>query len=135
VTTAGRVRLISRQALPPLLLAATVVACVIVAAAAGEAVWAAALGAGLVLLYWALEALAWRRARRGSFNHAVAVAVGGAAVRMALVLVCLVLIGVLARPVFPVAALSFLAAFTVYLGVRVYAFAGEPGAAGGARPR
>lgn len=130
MSTPARTRLLNRQALPPLLLAATAVASAAVAAATGQPVWAAALGAGLALVYWALEALAWRRAGRGSFNHAVVVAVGGAATRMALVLVCLVLVGVLARPAFPVAALSFLAGFTVYLGVRVYAFAGEPGAAG-----
>jgi hypothetical protein len=98
-------------------------------------VWAAAAGSGMVLVFWALEALAWRAAARGDFNHAVFAAVGGAAVRMGFVLVCLVLIGVFARPAFPTAALSFLAAFTVYLGLRLAAFAGEPTSAGGARTR
>jgi hypothetical protein len=65
----------------------------------------------------------------------VLAAVGGAAVRMGFVLVCLVLIGVFARPAFPTAALSFLAAFTVYLGVRLAAFSGEPAAPRGARTR
>jgi hypothetical protein len=112
-----------------------VLACATVAAFLEQPVWAAAAGSGLVLLYWALEALAWRSAARGTFDHAVAAAVGGAALRMALVLVCLVLVGVLARAAFPAAALGFLAAFTVYLGVRVYVFAGAPVAARGARPR
>jgi hypothetical protein len=40
------------------------------------------------------------------------------AVRLAVVLVGLVLIGVLDRPAFPTAALSFLAAFTLYILVR-----------------
>lgn len=96
------------------------------AAFVGQPVWAAALGAGLVLVYWALEAVAWRSASRGTFNHAVVAAVGGAAVRMAVALVGLVLIGVLARSAFAAAALSFLAAFTVYMTVRVFTFAGEP---------
>lgn len=96
------------------------------AAFVGQPVWAALCGAGLGLVFWGLEALAWRSASKGTFNHAVLAAVGGAAVRMAVVLVCLVLIGVFARPAFPAAALSFLAAFTVYLGVRISAFSGEP---------
>ncbi|MGE5228969.1 MAG: hypothetical protein ACM3MJ_04525, partial [Deltaproteobacteria bacterium] len=61
--------------------------------------------------------------------------VGGAAVRMGFVLVCLVLIGVFARPAFPTAALSFLAAFTLYLGVRLAAFSGEPATPRGVRTR
>jgi hypothetical protein len=101
-------------------------ASVAVAAALEQPLWPAALGAGLVLGYWALEALAYRRSRRASFSGAVAVAVGGAALRMAAVLGCLVLVGVLARPVFAEVALAFLASFTVYLGLRIYAFAGEP---------
>ncbi len=100
-----------------------------------QPVWAAAAGAGLALVFWALEALAWRSAARGSFNHAVLTAVGGAAVRTGCVLVCLVLIGVFARPAFPAAALSFLAAFTVYLGVRLAAFSGEPATPRGVRMR
>jgi uncharacterized membrane protein len=101
---------------------AATLACATVAAFLGQPVWAAAAGAGLVLVFWALEALAWRSAARGSFNHAVLAAVGGAAVRMGLVLVCLVLIGVLARPAFPTAALSFLASFTLYAVVRLFSY-------------
>jgi hypothetical protein len=54
---------------------------------------------------------------------------------MGVVLLCLVLIGVFARPAFPAAALSFLAAFTVYLGLRLYTFSGQPTDAHGARTR
>jgi len=107
---------------------AATLACATVAAFLDQPVWASVAGAGLVIVYWALEVLAWRSATRGDFNHAVIAAVGGAAVRMGFVLVCLVLIGVLARPAFPTAALSFLAAFTVYLAVRLMVFAGEPAA-------
>jgi len=114
---------------------AAILGCATVAAFLEQPVWAAAAGAGLVLVFWALEALAWRSAARGSFNHAVFAAVGGAAVRMGCVLVCLVLIGVFARPAFPAAALSFLAAFTVYLGVRLVAFDTQPTTARGARTR
>jgi len=109
------------------------VASAAVAALTGQAVWAATFGAALVLAYWALEALAWRRARTGSFNQAVASAVGGAMARLALVLVSLVLVGVLARPAFAAAALGFLAGFTVYLAVRVYAFTGDPTSSPGVR--
>jgi hypothetical protein len=97
-----------------------------VAAFVGQPVWAAAAGAGLALVYWALEVVAWRSAARGTFNHAVATTVAGAAVRMALAIVCLVLVGVFARTAFPAAALSFLTAFTVYMTVRIFTFAGDP---------
>jgi len=97
-----------------------------VAAFVGQPVWAAAAGAGLALVYWAFEVLAWRSASRGTFNHAVAATVAGAAARMAVALVCLVLVGVFARTAFPAAALSFLAAFTLYMTVRIFTFAGEP---------
>jgi hypothetical protein len=108
------------------LLIAAVLACSTVAAFVGQPVWAAAAGSSLALVYWALEVVAWRSASRGTFNHAVASAVAGAVARMALALVCLVLIGVFARDAFPAAALSFLAAFTVYMTVRIFTFAGEP---------
>lgn len=105
------------------------------AAFVGQPVWAAAAGAGLAFVYWALEALAWRSASRGTFNHAVAATIGAAAMRMAMAIVCLVLIGVFARAAFPAAALSFLAAFTIYMTVRIFTFAGEPAAPRQARSR
>ena len=97
-------------------------AAAIVTAVLGRPVWAACLGAGLVLVYWFLEMLAWRRAERASFNGAVAVALGGAALRFAAVLGVLVAVGLLARDAFATAALSFLAAFTVYLALRLFTY-------------
>ena len=96
--------------------------CVVVAVLAGRPVWAAALGAGLVLAYWAMEALTWRRARERR-DLALGLAVGGMVVRFALVLGVLILVGVFAGPAFATAALAFLACFTVYLGVRVFTYA------------
>lgn len=101
----------------PLALTAALAACVVVAVLAGRPAWAAALGAGLVLIYWGMDALTWRRARQRR-GLALGLAVGGMAARLAVVLVVLFVVGVLARPVFPTTALSFLAAFTVYLGLR-----------------
>ena len=49
---------------------------------------------------------------------ALGLAVGGMGMRLAVVLGVLVVVGVLARPAFPAAALSFMAGFTVYLGLR-----------------
>jgi hypothetical protein len=103
------------------LVVATVV-CVVVAALAGRPVWAAALGAGLVLAYWAIEALTWRRARERR-DLALGLAVGGMAVRLAVVLAVLIVVGVLARPAFATAALAFLASFTIYLGLRPLTYA------------
>ena len=102
-------------------MAATAV-CVAVAVLAGRPVWAADLGAGLVLAYWAMEALTWRRARERR-DLALGLAVGGMAVRLAVALAVLVLVGVVARAAFATTALAFLACFTVYLGVRVFTYA------------
>ena len=117
------------------LLVAATLACATVAAFLDQPVWAALLGAGLVILYWGLEALAWRRARTGSFNRAVAAAVGGAALRMAVALGCLVLVGVLAKAAFPVVAVAFMISFTAYLGIRLFAFGAGSDHPGGARPQ
>jgi hypothetical protein len=126
---------IRRQAIAPLTLVAATVVCVVVAGLAGRPAWAAALGASLVLVYWALEALTWRRAR-GRGDLALGLAVGGMALRLAVVLVALVVVALLARPAFATAALAFLAAFTVYLAVRAFTYepvsppAGQAGAHG-----
>ncbi len=114
----------SRQAVAAAVLLAVAVACGLVAAMAGYPVWAAALGAGLVVAYWGLEALAWRRARRASFNAALAVALGGMALRLAAALGALVVVGLLDRDAFATAALCFLAGFTVYTGLRLFLFTG-----------
>jgi hypothetical protein len=124
-----------KQAIAPLVLAVMTLVCIIVATLIGRPFWAAAVGGGLVLVYWALEVLAWRRGEsRASFGAALGVALGGMVLRLALVLAVLVLVGVLARPAFATAALAFLAAFTVYVGVRLFTYpvmhgpAGSPGA-------
>lgn len=119
---ARRRGLIRKQAVAPLTLVAATVVCIVVAVIADRPVWAAALGAGLVLAYWAMEAYTWRRAR-GRRDLALGLAVGGMAVRFAVALSVLVLVGVLARPAFATTALAFLACFTVYLGVRFFMYA------------
>jgi hypothetical protein len=121
----GGTRLISKQAIAPIVLGLVAAASVVVAAVTGRPVWAAALGGGLALAYWGLEALAWRRARVRR-DLALGVAVGGMALRLLVVLATLVLVGVLARPAFATAALAFLAGFTAYLGIRPLTFAPAP---------
>jgi hypothetical protein len=103
-----------------------------VAAFVGQPVWAAAAGAGLALVYWALEALTWYRARDRK-DLALGLALGGMAVRIAVVLTGLVVIGVLDRPAFPAAALSFLAGFTLYILVRPITYPTATTPAGQAR--
>jgi hypothetical protein len=103
-----------------------------VAAFVGQPVWAAAAGAGLALVYWALEVLTWRRARDRQ-DLALGVALGGMAVRLVVVLAGLVVIGVLDRPAFSAAALSFLSAFTLYILVRPVTYPTASTPAGQAR--
>jgi hypothetical protein len=103
-----------------------------VAAFVGQPVWAAAAGAGLALVYWALEVLTWWRARDRQ-DLALGVALSGMAVRLVVVLAGLVVIGVLDRPAFPAAALSFLAAFTLYVLVRPVTYPTASTPAGQAR--
>jgi hypothetical protein len=103
-----------------------------VAAFVGQPVWAAAAGAGLGLVYWALEAITWRRAR-GRQDLALGLALGGMGVRIGVVLVGLVIIGVLDRPAFAAAALSFLVAFTLYIVVRPFTYPTASAPAGQAR--
>jgi hypothetical protein len=125
VSLAGGTTLISKQSIAPIVLGSVVVVCVVVAAVIGRPVWAAALGSGLALAYWGLEALTWRRAR-GRRDLALGLAVGGMAVRLAVVLVVLVVVGLLARPAFATAAISFLAGFTAYLGLRPLTYSPPP---------
>jgi hypothetical protein len=123
-----------RQHMAPLALGVAVVACVVVAAATGRPVWAAALGAGLVLAYWGLEVLSWRRGEAsGSFGAAMGVALGGMMLRLAVVLSVLAAVGLLAgKAAFTTAAVAFLAAFTLYLPLRfvVYSALRGPGQTG-----
>jgi hypothetical protein len=129
MTTTGKDRHVRRQAIAPLILGAMTVASAVVAGLLGQSVWAAALGAGLCLGYWALEALAWRRGAAVPFGAALGVALGGMVLRFALVLGVLILIGVFSRPDFATAALAFLASFSVYVGVRLFTYPLPPGAA------
>jgi hypothetical protein len=124
--TTGTKGLVGRQAIAPLLLCAATLASAVVAGLLGRPVWAAALGAALVLVYWALEALTWRRARERR-DLALGLAIGGMAVRVGVVLVVLVMVGLLARDAFATTALAFLASFTVYLGLRPLTY-GPPAA-------
>jgi hypothetical protein len=127
--TTGRGEHVRRQAVAPLLLCAMTVASAVVAWLLGQAVWAAALGAGLCLGYWALEALAWRRGSAVPFGAALGVALGGMVLRFALVLGALILVGVFAKPDFATAALAFLASFSVYVGVRLFTYPSAQGTA------
>jgi hypothetical protein len=110
------------KGLIPLVLAGVTVAAVVVAALLSQPLWAALLGGLLMFGYWGLEALTWRRARDRD-DLALGLAVGGMGVRLALALGVLVVVGVLARPAFAAAALSFMAGFTVYLGLRPLTYA------------
>lgn len=120
------------QAVVPLVLVALVVVSAAVAGLLGRPVWAALVGAGLVVLYWALDALTWRRARdrRGL---ALGLAVGSMFVRLLVVLTALLLIGLVDRPAFATAALAFLASFTVYMLMRPFTYAQAAQPAGQAR--
>ena len=77
MTHAGGTRLISKQAIAPVVLGLVVVASVVVAAVIGRPVWAAALGSVLALVYWALEAFAWRRARARAARMAACIGAAG----------------------------------------------------------
>ena len=103
--------------------------CAVVAGLLGRPMWAAALGAGICLGYWALEALAWRRGAAVPFGAALGVALGGMVLRFALVLGVLILVGVFARPDFATAALAFIASFSVYVGVRLFTYPPAQGTA------
>jgi hypothetical protein len=103
-----------------------------VAAFVGAPVWAATAGAGLGLVYWALEAFTWRRARDRK-DLALGLALSGMALRIGVVIVGLVVIAVLDRPAVPAAAISFLAAFTLYNLIRPLTYPQATPPAGQAR--
>ena len=102
------------------------------AAFVGQPVWAALAGSGLALVYWGLETLTWRRARDRQ-DLALGVALSGMGMRLVVVLAGLAVIGVLDRPSFPTAALSFLAAYTLYILVRPFTYPTASTPAGQAR--
>jgi hypothetical protein len=114
------------------LLVAAILACATVAAFVGQPVWAAAAGAGLGLVYWALDAITWRRARDRK-DLALGLALSGMALRIGVVMAGLVVIALLDRPAVPAAALSFLAAFTLYNLIRPITYPQATPPAGQAR--
>ncbi len=94
-----------------------VLVCACVAALIGRPIWAAAAGAGLTIVYWGLEVLTWHRARE-RHDLALGLAIGGMVVRLLVVLAGLAAVALLAHAAAGTATLSFLAGFTVYLGLR-----------------
>lgn len=112
----------------PIALALLTVVCAGVAALVGKPAWAAALGSALMLLYWALETLAWRRGEAsGSVSGALGVALGGMVIRLVTVISALALVGVFAQSAFATAAVSFLVVFTLYLPLRLLGYNGLSG--------
>ena len=102
------------------------------AAFVGQPVWAALAGAGLALVYWGLDALTWRRARDRR-DLALGLAVSGMFIRLLVVLAVLLVIGIVDRPSFATAALSFLVAFTLYVAIRPITYPSATLPAGQAR--
>lgn len=115
------VDLVRREPVPALLLALSA-GCAVVAAAAGRDVVTALLGALLVVAYWAIERLAARVGTRGSLQWAMAVAVVGMVLRLAIVVGGLVIIGLVNRPGFVDAVVSLVVVYTIYVGVRLWRF-------------
>jgi hypothetical protein len=103
-----------------------------VAAFVDQPVWAAVAGAGLAIAYWALEALTWRRARDRK-DLALGLAMRGMVLRVGVVVVGLVVVAMLDRPAVATAALSFLAAFTLYNVIRPITYPQATPPAGQAR--
>jgi hypothetical protein len=99
-----------------------VVVCAVAAYFLGRPVWAAVVGAVLVLGYWGLEQLAMYIGSRAPLSLAVGIALGGMIVRLTFVIGMLVLVAMLWRPEFATTVFAFVASFTVYLGVRAATF-------------
>ena len=102
------------------------------AAFVSQPVWAALAGSGLALVYWGLDARTWRRARDRR-DLALGLAVSGMFIRLLVVIAALLVIGLLDRPSFATAALSFLAAFTLYVAIRPITYPSPAPPAGQAR--
>jgi len=85
----------------------------------GVEVWAAALGAALVLVYWGVGGLFAGLAGRAATSVAVGIGVAGMVARLTLVVGCLIAVGLLARPSFATCAVSFLAVFNVSLALNL----------------
>lgn len=102
------------------------------AALLGRPVWAAALGAGLALGYWALELAVSRGARRRP-GLAIGTAVAGMVLRLGFVIAALVLVALFARDSLATAALCFVVAFTLYKTVHLFTYANAGPSARGAK--
>ncbi len=83
-------------------------------------------------VYWGLDALTWRRARDRR-DLALGLAVSGMVLRLLVVIAGLLVIGILDRPSFATAALSFLVAFTLYVAIRPMTYPPATPPAGRAR--
>ena len=119
--TANPLSFLRRQRVLLLLLGLSA-GCAVVAALAGRDVVTALIGALLVVVYWAIERLAVRVGARGSFQWAMAVAVGGMVLRLTIVVGGLVAVGLVDRSGFIEAVVSFVVVYTVYLGVRLWRY-------------
>lgn len=106
--------------------------CAVVAALIGRPAWAAALGAGLVLAYWALDAAVSKRASAQK-GLALGTAIGGMVLRLGLVLAALVVVAEVARASFATTIIAFVAAFTLYAAVRLFTYPDADAPAGRAR--
>jgi hypothetical protein len=111
--------LLRREPVLALLLALSA-GCAIVALVMSRNAVTALIGGLLVVVYWLIELVAARAGRDGSFARAMAVGVGGMAVRLGVVLAGLIVIGLVDRSGFIEAALSFVVVYTVYLGERLW---------------
>ena len=105
-----------------LLLLALSAGCAVVAALAARDSVTALIGALLVVAYWAIERLAMRVGRRGAFQWAMAVALVGTALRLAIVVGGLVIVALVDRSGFVEALVSFVVVYTIYLGVRLWRY-------------
>ena len=125
----------NRQSITPLALGGITVACVAVAAATGNPVWAAALGGGLAAAHVGprVPRLAARAPGRASTAPSPSPSAAW----------CCVWPpssasssswAILDRDAFATAALSFLAAFTVYTGLRLFLFVDDRPAGREVRP-
>jgi hypothetical protein len=110
---------INRDALIPTSLGVVAGLAGLLAALVGQSVWAAILGAAVVLPYWLLERATAAVGRDGPFVRAMAIGLAGMVLRIALVMAVLVTVGVVARGAFLETMLAFVVAFTVYQGLRL----------------
>jgi hypothetical protein len=111
--------LLRREPVLALLLALSA-GCAIVALGVSRNPVTALAGGLLVVVYWLIELLAARVGRDGSFGRAIAVGLGGMAVRLGVVVAGLVAVGLVDRSGFMEATLSFVVVYTVYLGARLW---------------